>query len=537
MRLFNTPGLKAITLSVPPGGPDGTLKAHALASTTSVPPNGFDCPDYATLKAEAKSRGHSVKSLHALSPQNDPFYIGQQRQKNATWFHRLWIELGLTAGAHIRRVHYRLVSIAGTALPDGRPYENTDLCWHFICNAGRDARYRGLIPPEFVIDRRNPEAKVFFAEKPEEPPEIGVGESGLLNTLFDAGRPELIIPELSLAVPVVNQRYVVETWCEKSTINDILLPLAQRYRCNVVTGVGETSYTRCNELVARARKHGLPVRILYLSDFDPGGESMPTAAARKIEFAIRTKAPDLDVQIRSILLTKEQCDHYGLPRIPLKESEKRAAKFEERHGGGGTELDALEALHPGEIEQLLITEIERYYDTTLDERLVEVAAQAKSDLENITEEVHARYADRLLFAEWSRDATAARIRQLQEQIAEEERRLEERIRPLFETITSELDAEATATDDYNWPDPEKGDEDDDPLFDSTRAYDEQMERYREHQGKAEEDVGRKMTLLTCVICGESFEAQRSDAKTCSKACREKRSRQLQTPSRKFSFDD
>jgi hypothetical protein len=191
-------------------------------------------------------------------------------------------------------------------------------------------------------------------------------------------------------------------------------------------------------------------------------------------------------------------------------------------------LDALEALHPGEIERLLAAEIERYYDTTLDERLAETTAQAEADLGNITEEAHARHADRLLFAKWSRDATAARINQLREQIAEEERRLEERVQPLFDTITSELDAESPMADDYDWPEPEDGDEDPDPLFDSTRSYDEQMERYREHQGKPE-DTGRKTTLLNCVICGGQFEALRSDAQTCSKACREKRSRQPRDP--------
>ena len=101
------------------------------------------------------------------------------------------------------------------------------------------------------------------------------------------GRPQLIRPQLSLIHPIIPQRYAIEIWCEKSTINDILLPLGQRYRCNVVTGVGEMSRTRCVELVARAREHGRPTIILYLSDFDPGGVSMPTAVARKIEHLLR----------------------------------------------------------------------------------------------------------------------------------------------------------------------------------------------------------------------------------------------------------
>jgi hypothetical protein len=475
------------------------------------------------LKAQAKSLKRPVDSMFALTPQNDPFYLSPQRQAMAHWFFRLWTELGLARGAHIRRVHYRIVSFAGMTMADGRPYENTETCWHYVCNAGRDARYLGLIPAEFIVDHRNPDPLIYLADEPEEPPEIGIGPSGVLKTEFDSSRPDLMIPSLTLDIPVVDQRYVVELWCEKSTINDILKPLGQRFHCNIVTGVGEQSYTRCHELITRAREHGRPVRILYLSDFDPGGESMPTATARKIEFDIRDKAPDLDIQVRPILLTREQCDRYNLPRIPIKDTEKRATKFEDRHGEGGTELDALEALHPGEIERLLVAEIERYYDATLDERLAEVASQAKADLDRVTEEVHARHDDSLFFLKLSRDATAAQIRQLQEEIAELERPLEERSRPLFETIAAELDAGAPAVDDYHWPEPVEGDEDPDPLFDSTRAYDEQLARYREHQGKPE-DAGYKTTLLTCVICEARFEARRSDKKTCSKACRNELSR-------------
>ena len=96
---------------------------------------------------------------------------------------------------------------------------------------------------------------------------------------------------------------------EKTTQNDILLPLCQRYGVNLITGLGELSYTRCVEAALRAKASGLPVRILYLSDFDPGGRSMPVAVARKIEFELRTKHPGLDIQVRPIFLTLEQCPY------------------------------------------------------------------------------------------------------------------------------------------------------------------------------------------------------------------------------------
>jgi hypothetical protein len=197
---------------------------------------------------------------------------------------------------------------------------------------------------------------------------------------------------------------------------------------------------------------------------------MPTAVARKIEHLLRKNPGDDHVQLRPIVLSREQCDRYNLPRIPLKETERRGPKFEARHGPGGTELDALEALHPGEIERILIEEIERYFDATLAERLARVTTQVEIDLARITDTIYSRHADQLLFLDLSRDATAAEVRQLQDRIAELENRLEARARPLFETMSEELEAEGPTASNYDWPEPEEGDEDPDPLFDSTRDY-------------------------------------------------------------------
>jgi hypothetical protein len=128
--------------------------------------DGADCPDYVILKARAKALKRPVNSLFVLPASNDPFYIFPQRRKDAEWFHRFWIDLRLTPGAHIRRVHYRLVSVDGMTMADGRPYENTELCWHYICNSGRDARYRGLVPAEFIVDHRNPDPLIFYTIAP-----------------------------------------------------------------------------------------------------------------------------------------------------------------------------------------------------------------------------------------------------------------------------------------------------------------------------------------------------------------------------------
>lgn len=150
--------------------------------------------------------------------------------------------------------------------------------------------------------------------------------------------------------------------CEKSTMNDVLEPLCQKYGMNLVTGLGELSITAVYLLALRVVEAKKPVRILYISDFDPAGESMPLAVSRKIEYFVRNYSLDCDIKLVPLMLTSQQCVEYNLPRTPIKETEKRKDKFENRHGVGATELDAMEALHPGEMAELIEKAIEPYFD-------------------------------------------------------------------------------------------------------------------------------------------------------------------------------
>jgi hypothetical protein len=249
--------------------------------------------------------------------------------------------------------------------------------------------------------------------------------------------------------------------------------LGQEYEINVTCCVGEISVTRCREIVQRAKASGRPVRILYLSDFDPAGASMPVACARKIEFFLRKEGLDLDIQLRPIVLTHEQCEEYELPRTPIKEGERRAARFEARYGEGATELDALEALHPGELRNILVEEIKHYFDTDLDESVDDVAVDIDEQVDGANEAVHQIYADEIQALKADYEA------------------LEARRKVLWEQIEASSQAEAShieeAMEEIEWPEPDEGDEDPDPLFDSTRDYVEQVDRFKLHQGKATPD--------------------------------------------------
>lgn len=273
------------------------------------------CPNYEELKELAEELGRPSTTLYVLTTQNDPFYIIPSREAEAEWFAKIWQQFNCQPGTHNRRVHYLLISQERPVLtPNGKPYENTLECFTLLNGASRDARYLDLVSMRDVDDRRNDE------------PVINIAEDGETSaTIFAAGGlhlgepPSFEMPRLRINPPVILQRFHVELWCEKSTMNDVLMPLGERYGINVVTGVGELSLTRCAELVDRAEESQKPVRILYISDFDPAGASMPVAVARKIEFILRSEGRDLDVQVRPVVLTHEQCIEYRLPRKPIPE--------------------------------------------------------------------------------------------------------------------------------------------------------------------------------------------------------------------------
>lgn len=287
----------------------------------------------------------------------------------------------------------------------------------------------------------------------------------------------------------------------------MLLPLCERYGINLITGSGEQSLTACVNVVKRAEENERPVRILYISDFDPAGASMPVAVARKIEFRLYQEQLSgvLDIQVRPIMLTEDQCIEYRLPRIPIKDTEKRAEKFEERFGEGATELDALEALHPGEFERILTQEIDRYCDDDLDGRISDVAGEVQSDLDDVNEEVRKRHAKAITTLEVEREKLAAAIEAF-----------EKKAKPILRKIEQDLEDEAPDLNAYDWPEPDEGDEDDDPLFNSMREFIEQTDRYKEHQGKS---ITGAVFEKVCEQCGGAFTAKTPNARVCSKKCR------------------
>jgi hypothetical protein len=310
----------------------------------------------------------------------------------------------------------------------------------------------------------------------------------------------------------IQQSYHVEIWIEKTTMNDVLLPLCHRYRVNLVTGEGEFSKIAAREFLRRAEESKRPARILYISDFDPAGDGMPIHLARKIEFYHRSGEFDVEeIKLYQIVLTPEQVKSYKLPRKPIKVKKKvssngrpnaylkRIEHFENIHGIGATELDALEALYPGELAEIVEKELCRYIDLDLKKK----SELAKDDLQTALDSgslaTYEKYREQIEklehdYSKLARDFQQTRdefseiVDPFQPKINQFRKRLEalkELGQELYEKIEDDLEEPGVDLSDFPLPSPDIDGDPEELLYDSNRDYFEQLEAYKNRRGGLE----------------------------------------------------
>ena len=341
-----------------------------------------------------------------LAAANDPFNCGGPEQiKQATWFAEIWAQFMGDQRGHLRKCHYKLVSQPTPILkPDGTPYRNTESDWQKLQTWSKFARYLGYVDAGQIIDQRNPEPHLFAPDpvEPEEPNWSIEEWSGFyVPSIRTDLWPDFSLPEANVEgyqYRPGEQPYLLELWVEKSTMDDELIPICKQFGVNLITSTGFQSITGAIAMFSRAGGHsalGRPVRIFYLSDFDPAGDSMPVAVSRQIEFWHEQFGNDADIKLTPLALTKAQVDRYALPTIPIKESDKRKDAFTERYGvEGAVELDALEAIHPGELAQIIRDAIAQYRDDEIELELVEAGSNAKADVTDAWEDHIAHLKER-----------------------------------------------------------------------------------------------------------------------------------------------
>jgi hypothetical protein len=421
---------------------------------------------------EERGRKPPITDLIVLAPQRDPFNAGSETQvAMAEWFAGVF---GEVAGTHLRRIHYRLVSRGDVVRADGILYENNANSWAYLNDASRQARYLGLVDPEHLVDRRNPEPHINLAPRLGSEPEWGYElnthsldriSTYLGNDIFD---PVSVSASASgYLYEEVLQPYHVEVWAEKTTMNDILVPLCRRLGANYVSGAGYQSITAMVGLLSRVGRLHKPTRVLYVSDYDSAGRNMPRQMARHMEFwSMRNGTQGTyDIRVEPIVMTAEQAEKY--PAAP---------------DTGAVELDAMEELDPGRLARIVREGVAQFRDPGLfrrvrdngraaqelvEEEVAEAIVEELEEAEEIkgeAEEIYERYRARLEELAGELDAELApldeRIETLQQDVREKLEALEPELPPIPE---GELEDEP---EDEGW------------LFDSRREYLEQLDYYK-----------------------------------------------------------
>lgn len=332
--------------------------------------------------AEANGQKLSMKDLTVLAVQNDPFRLDTPAShRDGEWLAITARDLGLgDRKIHLRGLHYMVL---GRPKPNGQPYTNTDADWIWLsASAGKAARFLGYIKFDQIVDQRNAEPKVRLFEPKEPWPYLSVE--------IDVDIPDAadLTPEVGVRHFDGVQPYKLVMIGEKSSLEDVLGPIAERYQADLYLPTGEPSDTMLYGMARVGADDGRPMVVFYFSDCDPAGWQMPVSVARKLQAfkaldastgklkwtadgATFSYLGDLDFQVHRVALTPDQVREHGLPSTPLKDTEKRGDKWTAAMGVKQTEIDALASLQPDLLRQIARDALDPFFDRTLGSRVRE----------------------------------------------------------------------------------------------------------------------------------------------------------------------
>jgi hypothetical protein len=324
------------------------------------------------LEETAAAEGIPLKDLTVLAPQNDPFRVDTPaRHRDGAWLAMTAQELGLgRRKIHLRGLHYMVID---RPKPDRLRYTNTDPDWTWLQgDASKAARWLGYIPFDQIVDQRNAPPVVRIWTPPEPQGRILPGVS---LTVPDV---EHLIPRVTVDGFTGTQPYKLVMFGEKSSLEDVLAPIGERYHADLYLPTGEISDTLLYQMAKIGAADGRPMVVLCFSDADPAGWQMPISIGRKLQAFKALQFGGLEFEVRRVALTPDQVREYGLPITPLKETERRGDRWRAEMGVEQTEIDALAALRPDLLRQIARDAIAPFFDATLDRR-VTAARQAWLD--------------------------------------------------------------------------------------------------------------------------------------------------------------
>lgn len=251
-------------------------------------------------------------------------------QKNAVWMRQLLEAMPEIEGVNTGVVHYWAAS-NGFEKPDGKIYQNTADDFEFLETSYENACHLATIPYRYLHPSGT--LKKITA--------VPGHNTSLFNRMFGG-----FCDCYSRAEAASKADTYIEVWLENSSALSLIFPSIKRYNVNLVAAPGKISVGDVYEFVRRAVSVDRPIRLLHLSDYHEqnGFDKTKTNLEILCEKYCRRK----DIRFEHLMLTKSQCDCLKLPAAPSREK---------------TEINALEAVCPGLVKEMLESRLSSYVKT------------------------------------------------------------------------------------------------------------------------------------------------------------------------------
>ena len=330
------------------------------------------------LEAAAREARVPLSDLTVLDKKVDPYRQDTPAgHRDGAWLAEQMARLGIVGPIHLRGLHYALVSSTSLTKPDGARYLNNADDWEWLqVEASKAARWLGYVPFDRIIDQRNDAPVIVVHDNGEPEAEIGLGA----DIVVSVPEVEDIKPTVYLANFKARQKYRLVVFGEKTSLADVAKPLCQSYGADLYLPSGEITDSQLWLMAKTGAEDGRPMIVVVLADFDPSGNQMAVSIGRKLQAFRDLLYPDLELEVIPICLTEEQVRKLDLPSTPLKETEKRADRWREAHGGlEQTEIDALATLRPAVLREIIRDAFDQYYDYDLDQRARDIREDWESE--------------------------------------------------------------------------------------------------------------------------------------------------------------
>jgi hypothetical protein len=260
---------------------------------------GMDAPSLLgdALRYAKRAHGINLDELTVLSAQVDPYRLDTPaNHRVGRWFAEQMARLNLR-GKHLRGIHYAL--LGSTTMITGEAYINTAECWEWLQSvAAKAARWLGYVEFGDIVDARNDAPIIRLAFAPDPTPTIRVPITLEL--------PDDLTPKVVLDDFMPRQAFHLVLWGEKSSLRDVLEPMAEYYRASLYLPTGEISDTMLHQMAVAAIEDGRPMVVLFIADCDPAGHQMAVSIGHKLRALKDGFFADLEFRVVPIALSVEQ---------------------------------------------------------------------------------------------------------------------------------------------------------------------------------------------------------------------------------------